>query len=292
MWNTDVKTINRAHSAIVVAAHLEHRHVGSGLVSVAAAIRQPVGSVLPADGGPEVCERDTGFRAGRHRCAGQCAVLGALAGLDRLGGTGPSDARPFRLAAGEPAEVFLLFLYELHEPNRSHVLTYASVLPSRVAHILPGLCFIAVPYISQTPFVCIAIMTLSQALNGAAPQSTFATFHDIAPNYAVTMVSIINTVGSLSGLIAPLIVAYETSEQNTIAEWRSVFVVGAIGYIGPALLFFVAGSASVQPWDSDRPEASIVKNVCIKSGKHVANTTFDEKSNAVRGVMYGPMYVM
>lgn len=162
------------------------------------------------------------------------------------------------------------------------------------AHLLPGLCFIAVPYVSQTPYVCIAIMALSQALNGAAPQSTFATFHDIAPNYAVTMVSIINTIGSASGLIAPLMVAYATAERNTIVEWQTVFLVGAIGYIGPAVLFCIAGSASVQRWDSETPEASIVKGVSVVSGKHVATAQCDQsgRSGPVQGVMYGPMYAM
>lgn len=176
------------------------------------------------------------------------------------------------------------------------VILIVNLLLRSLAHILPGLCFIAVPYAaSWSPFACIAILALSQAFNGAAPQSTFATFHDIAPNYAVTMVSIINTCGSMSALISPLVVAYRTAaEGNTIEAWRGVFFVGAAVYILPALLFCVAGSASVQRWDSCKPETdrSIVKGVEAAEGKHVAATTAGEKKGRVQGTMYGPLYGM
>lgn len=99
------------------------------------------------------------------------------------------------------------------------------------------------------PYVCIGFLVLSQGCNGASPQSTFATFHNIAPVNAGSMVSIINTVGSVNALIVPLILGWLTAEKNTIAEWSVVFTIGAVGYIVPALVFFAFGSATAQPWD-------------------------------------------
>lgn len=93
-----------------VAADRQYRHVGAGMVSASAAVRQPVGPVLPANGRTEVRQRDSRLRAGRHRSAGQSAVFGALVILNWLGGTGPTDARQLRMAAGEFAQVLLRVL--------------------------------------------------------------------------------------------------------------------------------------------------------------------------------------
>lgn len=39
------------------------------------------------------------------------------------------------------------------------------------------------------------------------------------------------------------------SIQNTIDEWTYIFIVGAVIYIVPSVLFMMCGSADVQPWN-------------------------------------------
>lgn len=45
------------------------------------------------------------------------------------------------------------------------------------------------------------------------------------------------------------ILMYRVFTQNTIHEWSTVFVVGAIIYISPAVFFIFFGSGNVQPWN-------------------------------------------
>lgn len=37
--------------------------------------------------------------------------------------------------------------------------------------------------------------------------------------------------------------------QDTIEEWSIIFIIAAVAYIVPALIFIVFGSGDVQPWN-------------------------------------------
>lgn len=39
--------------------------------------------------------------------------------------------------------------------------------------------------------------------------------------------------------------------QNTSEEWKWVFVIGAVFYIAPAILFMLFGSADEQKWNNE-----------------------------------------
>lgn len=81
------------------------------------------------------------------------------------------------------------------------------------AHILPGLLLIAVGYVGFDPFWCVFLITLSLGFNGASTMTNLQNSQDLAPNYAGTLYGIINFVGTTSGFLSPLLVAYFTEEQ-------------------------------------------------------------------------------
>ena len=39
------------------------------------------------------------------------------------------------------------------------------------------------------------------------------------------------------------------SQKNTLSQWNNVFLVGAVVYIIPAIIFMCFGSGEVQPWN-------------------------------------------
>ncbi|XP_037025020.1 sialin-like [Bradysia coprophila] len=123
------------------------------------------------------------------------------------------------------------------------------------SHIIPGLFLIALPYVNERPAVCVAFVTLSLGFNGAGTMTNLQNSQDLAPNYAGTVYGIINSIGTTAGFITPLIVAHYTQERSTIDEWSSVFLIGAIAYIAPAILFIIFGSGKIQYWnDLDLPK--------------------------------------
>lgn len=149
---------------------------------------------------------------------------------------------------------------------------------------------IAMPYYVEQPYVCVALMTISYGLNGAVTVVTICNYHDLSPNYATTINSIVNGLGNSAGFLSPLVVAYFTEEkvyinrakqyvhlsndmclplQNTIDEWHSIFIVGAVVYIVPAILFAIGGSGQVQTWNEPNKsrsaaEPSVNVEMCTK----------------------------
>lgn len=140
------------------------------------------------------------------------------------------------------------------------------------AHILPGLLLIGITYIGNHPYWCVAIITASLGFNGASTLTNLQNSQDLAPNYAGSLYSVINFIGTSSGFISPMVVAYFTqtrvclynshsvmflslihffrfSLQNTIDEWSNVFIVGGVAYILPAILFILVGTGNIQKWN-------------------------------------------
>lgn len=78
---------------------------------------------------------------------------------------------------------------------------------------MPGLLLLTISYLAFDPYICVTIVTLSMAFNGAATMTNLQNSQDLAPNFAGSLYGIINFVGTTSGFISPLIVAYFTEEE-------------------------------------------------------------------------------
>lgn len=73
-----------------------------------------------------------------------------------------------------------------------------------LAHVIPGVLLLAIPYIEDTNIV-IAVLTMSLGFNGAATLTNLQNSHDLAPNFAGTLYAIINFIGMSSGFFGPLV---------------------------------------------------------------------------------------
>lgn len=61
-------------------------------------------------------------------------------------------------------------------------------------------------------YLVVTVITLSLGVNGAATLTNLQNSQDLAPNFAGTLYGIINFVGTTSGFISPMIVAYFTKD--------------------------------------------------------------------------------
>lgn len=61
--------------------------------------------------------------------------------------------------------------------------------------------------------MCVAIMTASLGSNGAATLTNLQNSQDLAPNFAGSLYSIMNTVATSSGFISPIVVNYYTANN-------------------------------------------------------------------------------
>lgn len=151
------------------------------------------------------------------------------------------------------------------------------------AHVIPGALLISIIFVgtegSFAAYACVGIITASLGANGAAAITNLQNSQDLAPNYAGALYSVINFIGTTSGFISTMVVSHFTqdtvsaiwykyrlsaSEQqlipisalpssqnddNPMEGWSTVLLIGGVIYIAPAILFWVFGSAEVQPWN-------------------------------------------
>jgi MFS transporter, ACS family, solute carrier family 17 (sodium-dependent inorganic phosphate cotransporter), other len=81
------------------------------------------------------------------------------------------------------------------------------------AHIIPGLFLFGFCFVEKSPYVCIALITLSLGFNGAAVMTSAQNPQDLAPNYAASVFGLTNFFATSSGFISPLVVSYFTREK-------------------------------------------------------------------------------
>lgn len=73
---------------------------------------------------------------------------------------------------------------------------------------------------------CVIVITIALGFNGASTVVNLSNALDLAPNYAPTLYSIINTFATLAGVIAPMVVTYFTREHvsliktNGMIHWK------------------------------------------------------------------------
>ncbi|XP_058830779.1 sialin-like [Topomyia yanbarensis] len=124
------------------------------------------------------------------------------------------------------------------------------------SHIIPGIFLIVLPFIAQDALVCVACIVACLGFNGSSTITNLVNAQDLAPNFAATLYGFLNFLGTTTGFIAPMLVAFFTSEKNTIAEWKYVFLISAGIYIVSGLIFMVFGSGKVQKWNEIKPKST------------------------------------
>ncbi|XP_035672238.1 vesicular glutamate transporter 1-like [Branchiostoma floridae] len=105
-------------------------------------------------------------------------------------------------------------------------------------------------YSSRNTAVAIVCLTIAVGFSGFAISGFNVNHLDIAPRWASVLMGISNGVGTLSGMICPIIVSTVTRHKNA-REWQTVFLIAAsVHFVGVIFYAFFA-SGDVQPWNDD-----------------------------------------
>ncbi|CAK9829816.1 SLC17A5 [Anthophora retusa] len=117
------------------------------------------------------------------------------------------------------------------------------------SHMGPAIALIVMTYAGCDAVTAIVMLVLALAFNGAACQTSLQNHQDLAPNFAGSLYGIMNTFGSFPGFIIPPIIGALTNERNGIEEWRAMFWISAAVFTSATILFWLFGSAEIQPWN-------------------------------------------
>ncbi|XP_060778911.1 vesicular glutamate transporter 3 [Neoarius graeffei] len=100
---------------------------------------------------------------------------------------------------------------------------------------------------SHTRGVAISFLVLAVGFSGFAISGFNVNHLDIAPRYASILMGISNGVGTLSGMVCPLIVGALT-KHKTRREWQNVFMIAAMVHYCGVIFYAIFASGEKQDW--------------------------------------------
>ncbi|KAM9481679.1 vesicular glutamate transporter 3 isoform 1-T1 [Clarias gariepinus] len=100
---------------------------------------------------------------------------------------------------------------------------------------------------SHTRGVAISFLVLAVGFSGFAISGFNVNHLDIAPRYASILMGISNGVGTLSGMVCPLIVGALT-KHKTRREWQNVFVIASTVHYCGVIFYAIFASGEKQDW--------------------------------------------
>uniref|UniRef100_H3BDJ0 Solute carrier family 17 member 8 n=1 Tax=Latimeria chalumnae TaxID=7897 RepID=H3BDJ0_LATCH len=100
---------------------------------------------------------------------------------------------------------------------------------------------------SHTRAMAISFLVLAVGFSGFAISGFNVNHLDIAPRYASILMGISNGVGTLSGMVCPLIVGAMT-KHKTREEWQNVFLIAAMVHYSGVIFYGIFASGEKQDW--------------------------------------------
>ncbi|XP_077595609.1 vesicular glutamate transporter 1-like isoform X2 [Stigmatopora nigra] len=137
--------------------------------------------------------------------------------------------------------------------------------------------FLLVVGFSHTKGVAISFLVLAVGFSGFAISGFNVNHLDIAPRYASILMGISNGVGTLSGMVCPLIVGAMT-KHKTREEWQGVFLIASVVHYGGVIFYGLFASGEKQAWAE--PEQLSDEKCGILDEDELANETEELYRNA------------
>ncbi|KAF8787065.1 sialin-like [Argiope bruennichi] len=134
----------------------------------------------------------------------------------------------------------------------------------------PAVCLIGVILVGCDYVWSVIFLSLAMGFNGCTYSGYMVTHVDMSPDFAGTLMGMTNAFATLAGFLAPKAVGKLTKDNETLAQWRIVFIIAIVVYTVTALLFIIFGSAKLQDWGKESESAIREKNA-------EKNSDLDEK---------------
>ncbi|XP_063709213.1 vesicular glutamate transporter 2-like [Culicoides brevitarsis] len=167
-----------------------------------------------------------------------------------LGKNGFLSALPYltmalmSLLAGYLADFFLIRKILTLNQVRKYYITFSMIIQAG---------FIITAAYVLNPYANIICISLTIGFGAMTYSGLGINYIDIAPAFAAVVAGIGNTLGTVPGIVSPLLTgAIVTSDKSDFEalqnEWRIVFFITAAAYLGGAVIYWFFGTAETQDW--------------------------------------------
>lgn len=117
-----------------------------------------------------------------------------------------------------------------------------------VASVGPAIFLVAASYAGCDGILVITLLSIGLTLMGCAFFSLIINALDLSPNYAGSIMGLVNGIAVIGGMLSPYIVGLITPNQ-TIGEWRIVFWIVFVIFVSSDVVYLMYGSGEVQEWN-------------------------------------------
>ncbi|KAK4874653.1 hypothetical protein RN001_014013 [Aquatica leii] len=128
-------------------------------------------------------------------------------------------------------------------------ITFARKFFTSIASIGPGIFILAASYAGCDRILTVTFFTIGMGFMGTFYCGIKVNPLDLSPNFAGTIMAIVNGLGALSGIITPYLAGALTEDQ-TLTQWRTVFWITLGVFIFTNAVYVVFASGKEQWWNS------------------------------------------
>ncbi|XP_012173723.2 sialin [Bombus terrestris] len=159
------------------------------------------------------------------------------------------------LLSGAPHILRMIFSYYYSIMSdwliRTNKMSLTSVrkLALFVCNGLHGIFILVLGYSGCHPTLAVVFMMAGTTVTGAISAGPLATFVDLSPNYASILLGFCGMIVIASGFISPAVVGILTNNNQTVSQWRLVFIIAAVNSIVGTVICLIFGTSKEQPWN-------------------------------------------
>uniref|UniRef100_A0A1L8DE91 Sialin n=2 Tax=Nyssomyia neivai TaxID=330878 RepID=A0A1L8DE91_9DIPT len=99
----------------------------------------------------------------------------------------------------------------------------------------------------ENPKIAVACIVLAVGLSAFTMSGFLANPLDLAPNHASVILGFSNTMGTIPGIVSPMLTGYIVTDK-TKEQWRLVFYITSAVFAVGCILYWVLAKGELQPW--------------------------------------------
>lgn len=132
-----------------------------------------------------------------------------------------------------------------------HSIKTGRIIHTTIAATGPAICIILASYAGCNRSAAMIYFIASMALMGGFYSGMKVNALDLAPNYAGSLTSLVNSTSTLAGIITPYLIGLLTPD-STLQQWRVAFWVCFVVLIGTNIIYIIWADGKQQWWDDVR----------------------------------------
>ncbi|KMQ95264.1 vesicular glutamate transporter 1 [Lasius niger] len=190
------------------------------------------------------------------------------------------------LLAGAPHVLRMIFSYFFSIMSdwllrtKRMSLTNVRKLATFVCTGVQGILIMALGFSGCHPLFAVVFMMTSTAVNGAISAAMLTNFVDLSANYASVLLGFANMIITWAGFISPAVVGKLTNNNQSVEQWRLVFLIAAANSIAGGIIYVIFGTSKEQPWNQyDKLKEREMQKLApetIKTDNGIENTKTDD----------------